>query len=241
MIRSNLCDYSDACIRTKASIIVPNKAPAAAAPVNSTNKKIIFKNCAPFTYYISEINNTQVDDPQDTDIVMPMYNLQEYSDTYSKTLGTLWQYYRQEPALDNNNYVTDFPNDNNNSISFKFKQQITGQTGNGGTKDVEIVVSLKYLSNFGGTLEMPLINCETNLQLKLSEKFILAAVTAANHVPEFKINYIKLYVPVLSLSTQDNVKLLKQLESGFKRTINWDKYQSEKNKSSAKQIFRFFN
>ena len=160
MIRSNLCDYSDACIRTKASIIVPNKAPAAAAPVNNTNKKILFKNCAPFTYYISEINNTQVDDPQDTDIVMPMYNLQEYSDTYSKTLGTLWQYYRQEPALDNNNYITDFPNDNNNSISFKFKQQITGQTGNGGTKDVEIIVSFKYLSNFWPTLEMLLINCE---------------------------------------------------------------------------------
>ena len=165
----------------------------------------------------------------------------EYSDVYYKTSGSLWQYYRDEPALDNNSNITDFPANTNNSISFKFKQQITGQTGNGGTKDVEIVVSLKYLSNFGGTLEMPLINCETNLQLKLSEKFILAAVTAANHVPEFKINYIKLYVPVLSLSTQDNVKLLKQLESGFKRTINWDKYQSEKNKSSAKQIFRFFN
>ena len=89
-----------------------------------------------------------------------MYNLQEYSDTYSKTLGTLWQYYRQEPALDNNNYITDFPNDNNNSISFKFKQQITGQTGNSGTKDVEVLVSFKYLSNFWPTLEMLLINCE---------------------------------------------------------------------------------
>ena len=160
MIRSNLCDYSDACIHAKASITVPNTAPATVAPVNNTNKKVIFKNCAPFTNYISEINNTQVHDPQDTDIVMPMYNSLEYSDTYSKTLGTLWQYYRHEPALDNNNYITDFPNDNNNSISFKFKQQITGQTGNGGTKDVEIIVPLKYLSNFWRTLEMLLINCE---------------------------------------------------------------------------------
>ena len=81
---------------------------AAAAPVNTTNKKVIFKNCAPFTSCISEVNNTQVDDAQDTDIVMPMYNLIEYSDAYSKTTGSLCQFYRDEPALNKNNNIIDF-------------------------------------------------------------------------------------------------------------------------------------
>ena len=79
---------------------------------------------------------------------MPEYNLIEYRDSYLNTSGSLWQYYRDEPALNSNGEVIDFPANNNNSVSFKFKQQITGQTGNGGTKDVEIMVPLKYLSNF---------------------------------------------------------------------------------------------
>ena len=86
---------------------------------------------------------------------MPMYNLIEYSDAYLKTSGSLWQYYRDEPAIDTNDSIIDFPANDNNSNSFKFKQQITGQTGNGDTKDVEIMVQLKYLSSFWRTLEMP--------------------------------------------------------------------------------------
>ena len=93
---------------------------------------------------------------------MPMYNSIEYSDAYSNTSGSLWQYYRDEPALDNNNNIIDFSANNNNSISFNFKQQITEQIGNGSTKDVEIVVPLKYLSNFWRTLEMPSNNCKIN-------------------------------------------------------------------------------
>ena len=134
--------------------------------VNNTNKKVIFRNCAPFTNCITKINNTQVDDAQKNDIVMPMYNLIEYSDAYSKTSGSLWQYYRDKPVLDGDKNITDSLANNNNSIFFKFKQQITGQTGNGGTEDVEIVVPLKYLSNILNTLEMPLINCEISLQLR---------------------------------------------------------------------------
>ena len=80
----------------------------------------------------------------------------EYSDYYLKTSGSLWQYHRDEPVLDNNGNIIDFPTNNKNSASFKFKQQITGQTGNGGTKDVEIMVPSKCLSNFCRTLEMPL-------------------------------------------------------------------------------------
>ena len=76
---------------------------------------------------------------------MPIYNLIEYSDAYSKISGSLWQYYRDKAALDANSNIIDFPADSNNSISFQFKQQIIGQTGNSGTKDVQIMVPLKYM------------------------------------------------------------------------------------------------
>ena len=82
MIRSSLCDYSDVCILIKGTATVPNTA-AAGAAVNNTNKKVIFKNCAPFTARITKIYNTQIDDAQQIDVVMPMYNLIEYSDVYS--------------------------------------------------------------------------------------------------------------------------------------------------------------
>ena len=94
----------------------------------------------------------------------------------------------------------------------------------GNTKDVEIIVSLKYLSNFWRTLEMPLINCEVNLILKWSPTCVISSATG---VTKFKITETKLYVPVVTLSTQDNAKLLQQLKSGFRRTINWNKYQSD--------------
>ena len=91
MLRSSLCDYSDAYILFKGNITVNNTA-AGGAAANNTNKKVIFKNCAPFTNCISKINNTQIDNAEYIDIVMPMYNLIEYSDNYSKTSGSLWQY-----------------------------------------------------------------------------------------------------------------------------------------------------
>ena len=157
-----------------------------------------------------------------------------------KISGRLWQYYRYEPALYNNNNIIDFSANNNNSISFKFKRQIRGQIGNGGTNDIEIMDPLKYLSKFCRTLKMSLINCEINLQLKWSEKCISVTGTAANQVPKFETD-AKLYIPVVILSTQDNVKLLKQLKSGFKRTFNWNKDQSKKTNQAQIQIFRFFN
>ena len=88
MLKSSLCDYSDAYILVK-GIITVNNTTAAGADANNTNKKVMFKNCAPFTNCISEINNAQVDNAKDIDIVMPMYNLIEYSDNYAKTSGTL--------------------------------------------------------------------------------------------------------------------------------------------------------
>ena len=91
MLRSSLCDYSDAYILVNENITVNNNADAGAAASN-TNEKVIFKNCAPFTNYIRKINNTQIDDAEYIDIAMSMYNLIEYSDNYSKTSGSLWQY-----------------------------------------------------------------------------------------------------------------------------------------------------
>ena len=125
--------------------------------VDKKDKGVIFKNCAPFINCKSEINGTEIDHTKNIDIVMSMYNLIEYSDNYSKTSASLWQYYKDEP----NDNLTD-------SGSFKFKIKITGNTpADCNTKDVEIIVPLKYLSNFWRTLEMPLINCEVNCEVNL--------------------------------------------------------------------------
>ena len=128
--------------------ITVNNTAAADANANNTIKKGIFKNCARFTKCVREINNTNVDDAKDIDILMPMYNVTEYSDTYSKTSESLWHYTKDISAIDNNNAIVNFTN-NNLTDSFNFKVKMTGQTGDIGTKNVEIMVPLKYLSNFG--------------------------------------------------------------------------------------------
>ena len=151
MLRSSLYDYSDAYILVKGNITVNNTA-ADGADANNDNKKVIFKNCAPFTNCISKINNTQIDNAEYIDIVMPMYNLIEYSDNYSKTSGSLWQYCKDIPAVNNAGNIVDFTA-TNTTDSFKFKTKITGQTNNDGEiNGVEIMVPLKYLSNFWRTL-----------------------------------------------------------------------------------------
>ena len=112
---------------------------------------------------------------------------------------------------------------NNATDSFKFKAKFTGQTGDDGKKDVEIMVPLKYLSNFWRTLVMPLINREVNLILTWSSTCVIVSARNANQAATFEITDTKLYVPVVTLSTQENAKLLQQLKSGFKRVINWNK------------------
>ena len=145
---------------------------------------------------------------------MPMYNLIEYSDNYAKTTGSLWKYFRDEP----NDNLAD-------SESFKSKIKITGKTpNNDNEKDVEIMVPLKYLSNFWRTLEMSLINSEVNLILIWSSTCVITNSTGAG---TFAITDTKLYVPVVILSTKENAKFLQQLKSGFKRVINWNKYLSK--------------
>ena len=120
LIRSSFCDYNDAYTLVKGTITASNTA-AAGVAVNNTNKKVVFKNCAPFTSCKTEINDTQVNYAEDIDIIMPMYNLIEYSNAYSKTSGNLWQYFRDEPAIYGNGNIIDFSANNNGSCSFKFK------------------------------------------------------------------------------------------------------------------------
>ena len=225
MLRSSLCDYADACILVQVTIIIavnegpepdpdPPKTAAqllAARQADERNEGVIFKNCALFIKCISEINNAEIDYAQDIDIVMSMYNLIEHSDNYSEASGKLRQYYKDEP----NNNLAD-------SESFKSKVKITGSTPTGGNiRDVEITVPLKYLSNLWRSLEMPLINCEVSLLLTWSSTCVITNSTGKE---KFAINHTKLYV---TLSTQDNANSLQQLKSGFKRTVNWNKYQSD--------------
>ena len=126
MLKSSLCDYSDAYSLVKGTISVNNTA-AQGAAANNNNKKVIYKNCAPFTNCISEINNTQIDNAKDIDIVRPMYNLIEYSDNYEKRTGSLWQYCKDIPALNANDEIVIFA-DGNTTDSFNFKAKITGRT-----------------------------------------------------------------------------------------------------------------
>ena len=167
MLRSDLCDFSDAYIVVKGTITVTN-------PDNNVyDKKLAFKNNAPFVSCISEINNTLIDNAEDLDVVMPMYNLLDYSKSYSKTTGSLWNYYRDEPnsglgGADNNiNYSI------KDSKSFGYKTSVTGKLEGNNTEKVEIVVPLKHLSSFWRRLDMPSINCEINLILTRTENCVL--------------------------------------------------------------------
>ena len=139
---SSLSYCSDAYILVKGTISI--EAQAGDKP-NNPNKKVVYKNCAPFTDCISKTNNTQIDNAKIIDALVPMYNLIEYSDNYSKRSGSIWQYYGDEPAL---TLAIADTLDADNSALLKFKQKITGVTGNNGTKDIEIIEPFKFLSNF---------------------------------------------------------------------------------------------
>ena len=158
---------------------------------------------------------------------MPMYNLNIVI-IIQKHLEFFWQYCRDEPAINAaNGNIVDFNANNATTDLFKIKEKTTGKTGNNGTKNSEIMVAIKCLSSFWRTLEMPLINCQINLDLDLSRKCVIVATAVANQGATFSISDTKLYVLAVTLSTQDNAKQLEKLKSGFKGTINWNEYQSE--------------
>ena len=156
MLRSHLFCFSDVYFVAKGTNTVARSNNAA------YDKKLTFKNNAPFISRISKMNNILIDNVQDLDIAMPMYNLLEYSKNYSKATRSFWNYYRDEPnsgvgGVDNNiNYSI------NDSKSFNYKTSITGKVEGDSRKkeNNEIFVPLKHLSNCWRTLDMPLINCE---------------------------------------------------------------------------------
>ena len=187
MLRSDLCDFSDAYIVVQRSITLAKT--DRRRFIDIRNRFLAFKNNAPFTNCISQINNVLIDKAEDLDVVMPMHNLLGYSKNYRKTIGSLWNYYRDEP---DNTPATDYNADPiTNSESFKYKSSIAGKITNANQKDgenteqentkskknLEIVFPLKYLSNFSRTLDMPLINCEVVLTLTWSDNCVSTNIT----------------------------------------------------------------
>ena len=261
MLRSNLCDYSDAYILVKGTITVT--APGVNNNANNIrdkrNRPVILKSNAPFVSRITRINGELIEDADDLDIVMSMYNLLEYIKNYRKTIGSLYNYYRDE--------LSDDADDNNfdnikviNSNTFKYKNKIIGNTydvdaripnadGAGqidnptyiaiknGTQEVELAIPLKYLGNFWRALNIPLISCEVSLELKWDKKCVITSLEQrdigggnrdnASTGAAVNISDCKLYVPAVTLSKDDETKLLTNLKSGFKREIIWNKYRSQ--------------
>ena len=190
---------------------------------------------------------------------MPMYNLLEYSKNYRKTIGLLYNYYRDE--------LSDDADDNNfsnikvvNSNTFKYKNKIIQNTydvdaripnpagneqinnpiyiaNNGGTQEIELAIPLKYLDNFWRALNIPLISCEVSLELKWDKNCVITSkeqrdIGGGNrdNVPTdatLEIKKCELYVPVVTLSKNNEIKLLTNLKSGFEREIILNKYRSQ--------------
>ena len=255
MLRSNLCDYSDAYILVKGTITVtaPGANNVASNIRDKTNRPLILKNNSPFVSCITRINGELIEDADDLDIVMPMYNLLEYSKNYRKTLGSLYNYYRDELPNDGND---NFANRNVvNSEAFKYKNKRTGNTYNvdasaegygvnkNGTQKIELVIPLKYLGNFWRALNIPFISCEVFLELKWNKNCIITSLEQRDiggdnrdNAPTgatFAINDCKIYIPVVTLSKDDEIKLLTNLKSGFKREIIWNRYRSQMTTEAA--------
>ena len=226
-IESSLYDYSDAYILVTGNIAVTRtfaSDPVQRKQLLDAATQVVFKNCAPFEKCSTEIDGTLVDKANFINITMPMYNLIEYSDNYSDTSGSLWDFKRDE--IVNNADVTN----DDNAPSFKYKANLIGNTENNGTKKgVKIAVPLKYLSNFWRSLEIPLINCKVELSLKWIENCVLTTAANANKAT-FKITDAKLYVPNVTLSIEDNAKLSKLLGEGFNRPIYQNKYKVTDNR-----------
>ena len=216
-LESSLCDYSGAYILVTGNITVKRRNAADTDYIAlGAITQVVFKNCAPFEKCRTEINETFIDEADFINITMPMYNLIEYSDNYSDTSESLWQFKRVE--IINNADVTN----DNNSPSFKYKASIIGSTGNNGIKNgVKIAVPLKYLINFWRSLEMPLINCKVELSLKWYDRCLLTTANTAT----FKITDAKIYVPIVTLSAEDNAKLSKLLSEGLARSVYWNNYK----------------
>ena len=229
-IKPSLCDNSDTFILVTGNITV-----------NAANDTCVaIKNFAPLSTCITVINNVFVDRAEHIYIALSMCHLIEYSENYSDTSGSLWQFKRDEVPANNADLTID------NSQSFKYKAALLGKTAdavnntNSSVKEAKIVVPLKYLSNFWRSLEMPLINCKVYLELNWIEDCILSS---AGDSAKFAITDAKLHVPIVTLSTKDSVNLTKQLSEGFKRSVYWNSYQTKPAKviEKGKNLYKLLN
>ena len=233
VLKPNLCDYAEAYILVDGTIRATNA-------VNAT--RLALKNCAPFTKCNLEINDEHVDTAENLDIVMPMYNLIEYSDNYQDSSATLYQYKQDEPPEDD--AVADLTADNSDSFKYKIKllgnvTEVAGDAAGVRRLNVKVAVPLKYLSNFFRSLETPLINCKIKLNLTWKKECVLS--TGAGEAV-FIINDTKLYVPVVALSKEDYKDFIKQQNRGFQRSIYWNEYKTKEiNEDADANVFKYIN
>ena len=233
VLEPNLCDYAEAYILVDGTI-------RAANTVNAT--RLALKNCAPFTKCNLEINDEHVDTAENLDILMPLYNLIEYSDNYQDSSATLYQYKRDEPPEDD--AAADLTANNSDSLKYKIKllgnvTEVAGDAAGVRRLNVKVLVPLKYLSNFFRSLEMPLINCKIKLNLTSRKEYVLS--TSAGEAV-FIINDTKLYVPVVTLSKEDDKDFIDQQNKGFQRSIYWDEYKTKEiNEDADANVFKYIN
>ena len=226
---TRVCDYAEAYFLVDGTI---------RGTGGNNNTRLALENCAPFTKYNLEINDEHVDTAENLDITMPMYNLIEYSDNYQDSSATLYQYKRDEPP--EANAINDLTTDT--SSSFKYKVDLLGSPvldGNIAKRSVKVVVPLKYLSNFFRSLEMPLINCKIKLNLTWKKECVLST---DNGNAVFIINDTEMYVPVVTVSKEDNKDFIEQQNKGFKRSIYWNEYKTKEiNENADANVFKYIN
>ena len=229
VLKPNLCDYAEA------YILVDGTIRAAAA---NANTRLVLRNCAPFTKCNLEIHDEHVDTAENLDMVMPMYNLIECSDNYQDSSAALYQYKRDEPP--EADAVADLTA--NNSSSFKYKINLLGDpvhAGGAARRNVKVIVPFKYLSNFFRSLEMPLINCKIKLNLTWKKECVLSTDAGA---AVFVISDTKLYIPVVTLSKEDNKDFIGQQNKGFQRSIYWNEYKTKEiNEDADANVFKYIN
>ena len=168
IIKSNLCDYSDAYILVTGDITETG---------DHENTKVAFKNCASFTKCVTQINDEHADNPDGLDIVITMYNLIEYTDNYSNTSEGLQHFKREEQIIINDNNPVAI--NSTNSTSFEYKSNFIKKSDDGTFENVKRPVPLKYLNDFLRSLEMPLINSKIHLQLNWGKSCVMSNVVGA--------------------------------------------------------------
>ena len=229
VLKRNLCDYAEAYILIDGTI---------SAAATNANTRLALKNCAPLTKCNLEINDEHVDTEENLDITMPINNLIEYSDNYQDSSATLYQYKRDEPP--ENDAVVDLTADNLSSL--KYKISLLGNpvvANNIARVNVKVVVPLKYLSNFFRSLEMPLINCKIKLNLTWKKECVISTDVGE---AVFIINDTKLYVPVVTLSKEDNKDFIEQQNKGFQRSVYWNEYKTKEiNENADANVFKYIN